>query len=115
MRPELQLELRTALLRVFERDQAHPHPADPGPVQWASAPGDPFHPSHVPLWTGEGKKQEKQALIFFLEDEQDEPTVQAAQEQDETRKNALVRQLENEVRRLREQLQASIEEYESSS
>jgi two-component system CheB/CheR fusion protein len=114
IRPELQLELRTALLRVFERDQAILTP--PIPVQFNG------HPHRVILSIKprllEGKldqKPEKQALVFFLEDEQDEPLVEAVQEQDETRKNILVRQLENEVRRLRDQLQASVEEYESST
>jgi two-component system, chemotaxis family, CheB/CheR fusion protein len=111
VRPELQLELRTALLRAFERDQAILTP--PIPVQFNG------HPQRVILSIqprfhakGKGTKLEKQALIFFLEDEQEEPP--AAQARDETSRTALVRQLENEVRRLREQLQASIEEYESS-
>lgn len=114
VRPELQLELRTTLFLVFEKDQALFTP--PIPVRFNGRPHrvilsvKPYRAG-----TGDGKKQEKQALVFFLEDEQDEPTIQAAPEQDETRKNAVVMQLENEVRRLREQLQASIEEYESSS
>jgi two-component system, chemotaxis family, CheB/CheR fusion protein len=114
VRPELQLELRTALLRVFKKDQAVLTP--PIPVQFNG------HPHRVILSvrphngaTGEGRKPQKQALVFFLEDEQNEPTIEIAQEQSETRKNELVVQLENEVRRLREQLQASIEQYESSS
>jgi two-component system, chemotaxis family, CheB/CheR fusion protein len=113
IRPELQLDLRTGLLKVFERDRAIL--TSPIPVQFNG------HPHRVILSiqprtavTEKGKKPEKQALVFFLEDEQDEPSIQAAQAKDETQ-NALVRQLENEVRRLREQLQASIEEYESST
>ncbi|HLO30913.1 MAG TPA: chemotaxis protein CheB, partial [Anaerolineales bacterium] len=114
VRPELQPELRTALFQVFEKDQAIlTHPV---PVRFNG------HPHRVILsiqprtqMTDEGEKREKQALVFFLEDAQDEPPVEAAQERDETRKNTLVMQLENEVRRLRGQLQASIEEYESSS
>ena len=114
VRPELQLELRTALLRVFDKDQAVLTP--PIPVQFNG------HPHRVILsiqprdsGKGKGKNREKQALVFFLEDEQEVATPPANQEQDESRKNALVRQLENEVRRLREQLQASVEQYESSS
>ncbi|HEX5940977.1 MAG TPA: PAS domain-containing protein [Anaerolineales bacterium] len=114
VRPELQLELRKALFHVFERDQAILTP--PVTVQFNG------HAHRVILSikpynsrTPNAKKQEKQAIVFFLEDEQDESTLEAAQEQDETGKNTLVMQLENEVRRLREQLQASIEEYESSS
>ena len=113
VRPELQLELRTALFRVFEKDQAlltrpvavrfngHPHPVILS-----------IKPHHGK--TDDGKKQEKQALVFFLEDEQNEPAIEAAKEHDESHKTALVMQLENEVRHLREQLQASLEEYESS-
>ena len=113
VRPELQLELRTALLRVFERDQAILTP--PIPVQFNG------HAHRVVLSiqprtpaAGKGKKQEKQALVFFLEDEE-ETTIEPAQEKSETHKNALVRQLEREVRRLREQLQASIEGHETSN
>ncbi|HEY3474232.1 MAG TPA: CheR family methyltransferase, partial [Anaerolineales bacterium] len=114
IRPELQLELRSALLHVFEKDQAVLTP--PIPVQFNG------HPHRVVLsikartrTTEKGNKTEKQALVFFLEDEQDDLSTPAIQEQDATVKNALVLQLENEVRRLHEQLQASIEEYESSS
>ena len=114
VRPELQLELRTALFHVFEKDQAIL--TTPVAVRFNG------HPHRVILSvkpyggsTRDDKKWEKLALVFFLEDEQDQPLVQTAQVQDETRKNAVVMQLENEVRRLREQLQASIEEYESSS
>ena len=113
VRPELQLELRTALFHAFERNQ--PALTRPIPVQFNG------HPNRVILSIipragkiEDDKKQEKQALVFFLEDEQ-EPPAEVAQELDETRKNKLVMQLESEVRRLREQLQASIEEYESSN
>jgi len=114
VRPELQLELRATLLRVFERDQAVL--TAPILVQFNGHPSrvivsiQPRHPAK-----GKGKNQEKQALVCFLEDEQPETTVQVDKQEDESSKNALVRQLENEVRRLREQLQASVEEYESSS
>ena len=113
VRPELQLELRTALLRVFERDEAVLTP--PIPVQFnghAHRVILSIQPRTPP--TGTGKKQEKQALVFFLEDEE-ETTIQPAQKKSETHKNALVRQLEREVRRLREQLQASIEGHETSN
>jgi two-component system, chemotaxis family, CheB/CheR fusion protein len=114
VRPELQLELRTALFRVFEKDQALL--TRPIPVRFNGHPHQvilSIKPHHGT--TEDGKKQEKQALVFFLEDEQNEPVIEAAKEHDESRKTALVMQLENEVRRLREQLQASIEVYESSS
>jgi two-component system CheB/CheR fusion protein len=113
VRPELQLELRTALSRVFERDEAVLTP--PIPVQFNG------HPHRVILFiqprtpvTAQGKKQEKQALVFFLEDEE-ETTIQPEQEESETHRIALVGQLEREVRRLREQLRASIEGHETSN
>jgi two-component system CheB/CheR fusion protein len=114
VRPELQLELRTALLRVFEDHKAILTP--PVPVQFNGQP----HPVVMSIkprtrTTEQGEQPEKQALIFFLEDEQAEPAIPSVQEQDTAAKNVLVRQLENQVRRLREQLQASIEEYESSN
>ena len=114
VRPALQLELRTALFHAFEKDQAVL--TRPIPVKFNG------HANRVILSiiprkaaTEDDKKQEKQVLVFFLEDEQEEPSAEVAHELDETRKNTLVMQLESEVRRLREQLQASIEEYESSN
>ena len=113
IRPELQLELRTALLQVFEKNQAVL--TSPIPVKFNG------HPHRVILSiqprfhvTENGKRQEKRAIVFFLEDDQEEPVRYPAPAEAGT-KHALVRQLENEVRRLREQLQASIEQYESSS
>ena len=114
VRPELQLELRTALFRAFEKDHAILSP--PIAVRFngnAHRVILSIKPQHGTA--KDGSKQEKHALVFFLEDEQVEPTIEATQEQDSTSQNALVRQLENQVRRLGEQLQASIEEYESSS
>jgi two-component system CheB/CheR fusion protein len=114
VRPELQLELRTGLFHAFEKDQAIL--TQPIPVQFNG------HPHRVILsiiprkaTSEDDQKQEKQALVFFLEDEQVEPSAEIARELDETRKGTLVIQLESEVRHLREQLQASIEEYESSN
>jgi len=112
--PELQLELRTALFQAFEKDRAiFTQPMAVrfnGKLRRVILSVNP----HTKL-TEDGRKQEKQALVVFLEDEQDERSPQVTQELDETRSNILVMQLEAEVRRLREQLQASIEEYESSN
>ncbi len=114
VRPELQLELRTALFHAFEKGQAIL--TRPIPVRFnGQTHGVILAIQPRAAKAGDDQKQEKQALVFFLEDEQTELPAQAAQELDETRKNTLVHQLENEVRRLREQLQTSIEEYESSS
>ena len=112
IRPELQLELRTALLLAFEKNKAVL--TSPVPVQFNG------HPHRVILSIqphsqekGGGRKPEKQVLVYFLEDERDEAAAQP--EQNESRKIAVVLQLENEVRLLRERLQASLEEYESSN
>jgi two-component system, chemotaxis family, CheB/CheR fusion protein len=118
VRPELQMELRAALFRAFDKEQAILTP--PVPVRFN---GDPHHVilSVKPQirTTGDQRKPERQALVFFLEDDREDDrekaSTEASREQDEARKNTLVMQLETEVRRLREQLQASIEEYESSS
>ena len=111
VRPELQFELRTALFRVFEKDQAIF--SQPVPVQFNG------HPHRVILSvsprTGSTKDGGKQAVIFFLEDEQNGVAPQETQEADDDQQNVIVGRLEMEVRRLREQLQLSIEEYESSS
>ncbi|HEX6033238.1 MAG TPA: CheR family methyltransferase, partial [Anaerolineales bacterium] len=114
VRPELQLELRTALFRVFEKGQSIL--TSPLPVRFNG------HPQRVMLSVrpylevaGDTGKPEKQALVFFLEDEQNESTLEMAQEQNGTHNTELVMQLENEVRILREQLQVSIERYESST
>ncbi|HJQ13870.1 MAG TPA: chemotaxis protein CheB [Anaerolineales bacterium] len=113
VRPELQLELRTALLRVFERDEAIL--TQPIPVQFNG------HAHRVILSiqprtaaAGKDKKQEKQALVFFLEDSE-VTALQPAQEKDETHRDVLLQQLEREVRHLREQLQDSIEGHETSN
>ena len=113
IRPELQLELRSALFRAFEKDQAML--TQPVPVQFNGHP-HPVILSVIPRSkaTEDLKIYEKQALIFFLEDERNDFPIKA-QEQTESTSNELVGQLENEVRHLRQQLQASMEEYESSS
>ncbi len=113
VRPELQLELRTSLLRVFEGDEAIL--TQPILVQFnghAHAVILSIQPRTATA--GKDEKQEKQALVFFLEDSE-VATLQPAQEKSETHKNALVRELEREVRRLRKQLQASIEGHEISN
>src|SRR5215213_2387968 len=113
IRPELQLELRSALFRAFEKDQAML--TQPVPVQFNGHP-HPVILSVIPRSkaTEDLKIYEKQALLFFLEDERNDFPIKA-QEQTESTSNELVGQLENEVRHLRQQLQASMEEYESSS
>ena len=114
VRQELQLELRAGLLRAFEKNQAVLTPALS--VQFNGNPHRVVMSIQPRAGRAEdGRKADRQALIFFLEDEQDEPPLPAVPQQDTSTNNSLVRRLENEVRHLREQLQASIEEYESSN
>ncbi|HEX9841011.1 MAG TPA: CheR family methyltransferase, partial [Anaerolineales bacterium] len=121
VRPELQLELRSALFQAFEKDRAIV--SKPVPVQFNGRP-------HLVVLSvrprrsaagGGGKGSQYQALVVFLEDELDERTAEMpggremAEGRDQARSNALMVQLEKEVQRLREQLQASVEEFDSSN
>jgi two-component system, chemotaxis family, CheB/CheR fusion protein len=118
VRPELQLELRTAIFHAFEKDRATL--SRPVFVQFNG------HPRRVVLTvrpriesTMRGGEQERQALVVFLEDELDEPiTINEAEThppRDEAERDQMVSRLEAEVQRLREQLQITIEEYDSSN
>ncbi len=118
VRPELQLELRTALFQAFEKKKAAF--SKPVSVQFNG------HPQRVILSVRprmesleQGRGSVKQALVVFLEDEFDEQAEHViaaeATEVDDRHSNTLVARLEGEVVRLREQLQITIEEYESSN
>ncbi len=118
VRPELQMELRTAIFQAFEKDRA----IVSGPV-FVQFNG---HPHRVILAVrprmeaaGAGRGPEKQALILFLENELDESTEaadsDANQLANQAEQNMLVAQLQAEVQHLHEQLQVTIEEYDSSN
>ncbi|HZM24931.1 MAG TPA: CheR family methyltransferase [Anaerolineales bacterium] len=118
VRPELQLELRTAIFHAFEKDQAIV--TRPVLVQFNG------HARRVLLavrphaeTTKQYGEQQKQALVFFIEDTLDEPAVETESEtghpHDEVERNQFVAQLQAQVQRLREQLQVTIEEYDSSN
>jgi two-component system, chemotaxis family, CheB/CheR fusion protein len=120
VRPELQMELRSALFQAFEKDRAIV--SKPVPVQFNGRPHlvvlsvRPRRPASNGV-----KGLQRQALVVFLEDELDEradgilgaPAL--AEGRDQARNNELIIQLESEVQRLREQLQASVEEFDSSN
>ncbi len=117
VRPELQLELRTALFHAFEKGRATASP--PIGVQFNG------HKRRVvvavrpqPVEQAIDKYVEKQALILFIENEVEDPA-DVVHENGETRtlgdRDEMVGQLQAEIRRLREQLQISMEEYESSN
>jgi two-component system CheB/CheR fusion protein len=113
VRPELQLELRTAIFHAFEKGRATF--TRPVLVQFNS------HARRViaavrPSIT-QKDEEERQALVVFIEDELDEPVAESETglPRDEAERNQFVAQLEGEVLRLREQLQITIEEYASSN
>src|SRR6185503_16832204 len=104
VRPELQLELRTALFQAFEKSKATF--SRPVPVQFNG------HPQRVVISvrprvevSDHGGASVKQALVVFLEDELDEQSEHTdtteMTENDGTNSNKLVTQLEEEVMRLR--------------
>jgi two-component system, chemotaxis family, CheB/CheR fusion protein len=118
VRPELQMELRTAIFQAFEKDRA----IVSGPV-YVQFNG---HPHRVILSVrprsgarAGSRSLEKQALILFLEHELDESREWAGRDPDQTvdhgEQNTLVARLQAEVQHLREQLQVTIEEYDSSN
>jgi two-component system CheB/CheR fusion protein len=111
IRPEQQLELRTSLFLVFEKNQTIL--SQPILVQFNG------HPHRVILSitprSVDAELSRKQALIFFLEDEQNDFSAPKTREADDNHTHTLVRHLEIEAHRLREQLQTSSEKHESSS
>jgi two-component system, chemotaxis family, CheB/CheR fusion protein len=115
VRPELQLELRTAIFQASEKDRAIV--SNPVFVQFNG------HPHRVVLAVrpiqGPPGAGEKEALVLFLENELDETFDLAANQaglaSDQGEPNELVARLQAENRRLREQLQVTIEEYDSSN
>ena len=115
VRPELQMELRSALFQAFEKGRAvltHPVPmrfdGQPHNVAVFVRPRAPRAAS--PL-------AEREALVVFLEDEFErlEGDKSTGVMPSGEREDAMVLQLEAEVTRLREQLQATIEEFDSSN
>lgn len=118
VRPELQLELRNAIFQAFEKDRSivgnpvfvqfngHPHR-----VVLAVRP--------IPDVKSTRESGEKEALVLFLENEVDELIdVTAAHAEpltDHVEQNVLVAQVQSENQRLRDQLQVTIEEYETSN
>jgi two-component system CheB/CheR fusion protein len=113
VRPELQLELRTAIFHAFEKERATF--TRPVLVQFNG------HARRVIAAVRPRIKQkdeeERQALVVFVEDELDAPVAEteSGQPHGEAEQNQFVAQLEAEVLRLREQLQITIEEYDSSN
>ena len=118
VRPELQMELRTSILKAFDKDRVTV--SRPVLVQFNG------HPHRVIVSvrprnhsTGESRMPEKQALVLFLEHEVDEPLDVTVPEENasagQAEQESLIAQLQSEIQHLREQLQVTIEEYDSSN
>lgn len=117
VRPELQLELRTALFQAFEGNKA----TVTRPVTVA-VNGDR---RRVMVYVRPRKDDtelerisEKQALVFFLEDEAGnigEEVEEGALSHSQAESDKWIAQMQAEIQRLREQLQITMEEYQSSN
>ncbi|HEX2995711.1 MAG TPA: PAS domain-containing protein, partial [Anaerolineales bacterium] len=117
VRPELQLELRTAIFHAFEKNKAVV--SRPVNVQFNG------HRRRVivtvrpqPNGTELDRQAERQALVIFVEDELTDPDelledLNAPRTQAE--RDQFVAQLQTEIQHLREQLQITVEEYDSSN
>lgn len=118
VRAELQLELRTALFRAFEKDETT--------ISRLIAVQFNGHARRVVISVrpqtenlGADKAVERQALVLFLEDDLEDAVelkpAEDAQARNHLGHNKRAGQLEVEVQRLREQLQVTVEEYDSSN
>ena len=117
VRPELQLEVRTALFHAFEKAKATV--SRPVTVQFNG------HRRRVvvavrprPVDGPVDRMAEFQALVLFIEDElldPDEITEGMLVPHTQAERDQMVAQLQAEIQRLREQLQITIEEYDSSN
>jgi two-component system CheB/CheR fusion protein len=116
--PELQSEMRTLLFHAFEKSKAtvsrpvsvqfdgHRHRVV---VSVRPRPQEDFDPDQV---------TERQALVFFIEDEAADPDEVAEDTMltyTPVERDQMVGQLQTEIQRLREQLQITTEEHENSS
>jgi two-component system CheB/CheR fusion protein len=117
VRPELQLELRSALFHAFEKSRATV--SRPVSVQFNG------HRHRVvvsvrprPDEPGLDQTTERQALVLFIEDEVLDPNEMTAELEaphSQAERDQMIAQLQAETQRLREQLQITVEEYDSSN
>ncbi len=117
VRPELQLELRTAIFHAFENDKATV--SRPVSVQFNGHRRRVFVTVRPrPEDAGMDRMGDRQALVVFIEDELHdlgEALENMETPHTESERDTAIRQLQTEVQRLREQLQITMEEYESSN
>jgi two-component system CheB/CheR fusion protein len=114
VRPELQLELRTALFHAFEKGK--PTVSRQVLVQFNG------HRRRVVVsvrpQSEDPDLEERQALVLFIEDEALDPDEIPSENPaplTKAERDQLVTQLQSEIQRLSEQLQITVEEYESSN
>ncbi len=115
VRPELQMELRSALFQAFEKGRAVL--TQPVPIRFDGQPHNVAIFVRPRALRVTATLTEREALVAFLEDEFERAEGEKATGvmPSGEREDAMVLQLEAEVTRLREQLQATIEEYDSSN
>lgn len=116
VRPELQLELRSALFHAFEKGKST--------VSRLVAVQFNGHKRRVLVTVrprlseqGTGQTIEREALVVFIEDELEnvDDSVEITTPHNEAEQDEMVSHLQSESQRLREQLQITMEEYESSN
>jgi two-component system CheB/CheR fusion protein len=116
-RPELQMELRRTLFQAFEKGKAAASRSIA--VQFNG------HKRRVVVSVrprldeaGLGGISEREALVFFIEDEvedADERADETLTPHNQAERDKLIEELQADNQRLREQLQITVEEYESSN
>ena len=117
VRPELQFELRNALFHAFEKGKASV--SRPISVRFNGHTGRvviSVRPRHEPEHLEEPGNH--QALVLFLEDEvfdADQSLEEAPETRTPAERDQMIVQLQAEIQRLREQLQITTEEYDSSA
>ncbi len=116
VRPELQIELRSALFQAFEKGRTVV--SQPVLVTFNGRPHRVLVSVRPDLYkAGNNKDHPRKALVTFLEDETESPPEErqnAEQNKQGAQDDETVQQLEQKVQDLRDRLQATIEEYNSS-
>lgn len=117
VRPELQMELRRALLQAFEKGKAAASRSIAvqfnGHKRWVVVSVRPRLDE-----AGLERSAEREALVFFIEDEAedaDERSDGSLTPRSPVERDKLIEELQADNQRLREQLQITVEEYESTN
>jgi two-component system CheB/CheR fusion protein len=117
VRPELQIELRSALFQAFEKGKSVVNP--PVLVNFNGRPHRVVVSVRPEIERPKSNRDSaRKALVIFLEDESEPQEKEASKNTQEVSGEhdyEMVQQLEQEVQHLRDRLQATIEEYNSSN